>query len=103
MNIDDFGRKLENLVIQGKHPALRAGLSGGSSLGQRPATLFILFFSNIRSVLVKQLIIPSFQILEFVYGSCFCFFDFLVALHLSNLFVAPRFGDCFGAPHLGIS
>ena len=31
---------LSALVIQGMRPALRAGLSGGSSLGQRPATLF---------------------------------------------------------------
>ena len=30
---------LSALVIQGMRPALRAGLSGGSSLGQRPATL----------------------------------------------------------------
>ena len=32
---------LNALVIQGMRPAHRAGLNGGSSLGQRPATLFI--------------------------------------------------------------
>ena len=32
-----------------------------------------------------------------------CFFDFLVALHLGYLFVAPNLGNCFVVPHLGNS
>ena len=39
---DDFGRKYAiSQSLLDMRPALRAGLSGGSSLGQRPATLFI--------------------------------------------------------------
>jgi len=39
---DDFGRKYAILQpLLDVRPALRAGLSGGSSLGQRPATLLI--------------------------------------------------------------
>jgi hypothetical protein len=43
LKIADFGRKYAiSQPLLDMRPALRAGLSGGSSLGQRPATLFTL-------------------------------------------------------------
>ena len=45
LKIADFGRKYAiSQPLLDMRPALRAGLSGGSSLGQRPATLFINLF-----------------------------------------------------------
>ena len=48
LKIADFGRKCAiSQPLLDMRPALRAGLSGGSSLGQRPATLFIyITYSN---------------------------------------------------------
>ena len=46
LKIADFGRKCAiSQPLLDMRPALRAGLSGGSSLGQRPATLFIRLLS----------------------------------------------------------
>ena len=45
LKIADFGRRCAiSQPLLDMRPARSAGLSGGSSLGQRPATLFISFF-----------------------------------------------------------
>ena len=48
VKIADFGRKCAiSQPLLDMRPALRAGLSGGSSLGQRPDTLFISAVANV--------------------------------------------------------
>ena len=55
LKIADFGRKCAiSQPLLDMRPALRAGLSGGSSLGQRPATLFILGLAEIDSIRIEH-------------------------------------------------